>query len=242
MGESIVFTSGKGGVGKTTTIANTSVRLSLFGKKVLMLDNDMGLRNLDVVMGLEDKINYNILDLLDGKCSLRQALIRDRRFPNLYLIPASLYLPEYRQYQEEYYKLLQQLKQQFDYCMIDCPAGIDQGFFFSVSVADRIVLVTTPHISAVKDAQRVIKILPNPNNIPLHLVINQYERSMVRRKQMLSSEDIYELLTIPILGTIPRDASILVSENQGDPVITLKAKISAAYDQLALRLLEENRR
>ena len=143
MGETIVFTSGQGGVGKTTTIANIGAGLSQLDKKVVMLDTDMGLRNLDVVMGLEDQINYNLLDLLENRCRLNQALIRDKRFPNLYLIPASLKSVPLAQYEGTFKMLVHQLKTEFDFCLIDCPAGIDQGFRFAISVADKVRLSPT---------------------------------------------------------------------------------------------------
>ena len=156
MGEAIVFTSGKGGVGKTTTIANIGAGLSRLDKKVIMLDTDMGLRNLDVVMGMEDQIQYNLIDLLENQCRLKQALIRDKRYPNLFMIPAALRCKKIMNYEGKLYTLITQLKQEFDYILIDCPAGIEDGFRFAVSAADRAIVVTTPHISAVRDAGRVI--------------------------------------------------------------------------------------
>lgn len=152
MGEAIVFTSGKGGVGKTTTIANIGAGLSRLDKKVIMLDTDMGLRNLDVVMGMEDQIQYNLIDLLENKCRLKQALIRDKRYPNLFMIPAALRCRKIMDYESKLYTLISHLKQEFDFCLIDCPAGIEDGFHFAVSAADRAVVVTSPHISAVRDA------------------------------------------------------------------------------------------
>ena len=159
MGEAIVFTSGKGGVGKTTTIANIGAGLSRLDKKVVMLDTDMGLRNLDVVMGMEDQIQYNLIDLLDNQCRLKQALIRDKSYPNLFMIPAALRCKKIRDYERKFYTLITQLKQEFDYILIDCPAGIEEGFHFAVSAADRAIVVTTPHISAVRDAGRGIYLL-----------------------------------------------------------------------------------
>ena len=229
MGETIVFTSGKGGVGKTTTIANIGAGLSQLDKKVVMLDTDMGLRNLDVVMGLEDRINYNLLDLLENKCKLQQALIRDKRFSNLYLIPASLRTPSMEQYKIPFQNLIRQLKEQFDYCLIDCPAGIDQGFHFATSVADRAVLLTTPHISAVKDAGRVLRILNGTNISRIELIINDYNDKLVRKHYMLSKDDIEELLEIPILGVIPHDYKVIVSQNNGLPVIAMQSKATKSY-------------
>lgn len=239
MGETIVFTSGKGGVGKTTTIANIGAGLSQLDKKVVMLDTDMGLRNLDVVMGLEDQINYNLLDLLENKCRLNQALIRDKRFPNLYLIPASLKSISLDQYHQAFSILMEHLAAEFDYCLIDCPAGIDQGFRFATSVADRAILLTTPHISAVKDASRVLHLL-NGTRIPrIELVINEYDEKLVRKKYILSKDDIAELFDIPVLGTIPHDTRVIVSQNKGIPVITMRSKATRSFMYLSEQMITE---
>ena len=239
MGETIVFTSGKGGVGKTTTIANIGAGLSQLDKKVVMLDTDMGLRNLDVVMGLEDQINYNLLDLLDNRCRLNQALIRDKRFPNLYLIPASLKNIPLEKYEKAFSILMNHLKSEFDYCLVDCPAGIDQGFRFATSVADRAVLLTTPHISAVKDAGRVLQILTASGIPRIELIINEYDDRLVRKKYMLSKNDMEELFDIPILGTIPHDNKIVISQNNGIPVVAFRSKATKTYLQLAKRMIKE---
>lgn len=237
MGETIVFTSGKGGVGKTTTIANIGAGLSQLDKKVVMLDTDMGLRNLDVVMGLEDQINYNLLDLLDNRCRLNQALIRDKRFPNLYMIPASLKSIPLDQYEKAFAILLHHLKMEFDYCLIDCPAGIDQGFRFATSVADRAILLTTPHISAVKDASRVLHLL-NGTKIPrVELVINEYDEKLVRKKYTLSKTDIAELFDIPVLGTIPHDERVIISQNKGIPVVTMRSKATKSFRHLSEQMI-----
>ena len=239
MSETIVFTSGKGGVGKTTTIANIGAGLSQLDKKVVMLDTDMGLRNLDVVMGLEDQINYNLLDLLENRCRLNQALIRDKRFPNLYMIPASLRSLPLEQYHEAFYVLMEHLKSEFDYCLIDCPAGIDQGFRFATSVADRVILLTTPHISAVKDASRVLHLL-NGTKIPrIELVINEYDEKLVRKKFLLSQKDIAELFEIPVLGTIPHDNHVIVSQNKGIPVVTMRSKATRSFLYLSKQMITE---
>ena len=239
MGETIVFTSGKGGVGKTTTIANIGAGLSQLDKKVVMLDTDMGLRNLDVVMGLEDRINYNLLDLLENRCRLNQALIRDKRFPNLYMIPASLKTLPLEKYEKAFEILIHHLKTEFDYCLIDCPAGIDQGFRFATSVADRAVLLTTPHISAVKDASRVLHLL-NGTRIPrVELIINEYDERLVRKKYMLSKEDISELFDIPILGTIPHDEKVIISQNRGIPVIMMHSKATRQFMCLSEQMITD---
>ena len=239
MGETIVFTSGKGGVGKTTTIANIGAGLSQLDKKVVMLDTDMGLRHLDVVMGLEDRINYNLLDLLENRCRLNQALIRDKRFPNLYMIPASLKTLPLEKYEKAFEILIHHLKLEFDYCLIDCPAGIDQGFRFATSVADRAVLLTTPHISAIKDASRVLHLL-NGTKIPrVELIINEYDEKLVRKKYMLSKEDISDLFDIPILGTIPHDEKVMISQNRGVPVIMMRSKATRQFMYLSEQMTIE---
>ena len=240
MGETIVFTSGKGGVGKTTTIANIGAGLSQLDKKVVMLDTDMGLRNLDVVMGLEDRIHYNLLDLLENKCRLNQALIRDRRFPNLFLIPASLKCVSLDQYKQPFQKLIYHLAKEFDYCLIDCPAGIEQGFHFAVSVADRAILLTTPQISAVKDASRVLTILNASHIQKIELILNDYNEKLAKKHHMLSKKDIAELFDISILGTIPHDNKILISQNKGIPVVAFRSKATKIYLQLAKQMTKEN--
>lgn len=236
MGEAIVFTSGKGGVGKTTTIANIGTGLSQLDKKVVMLDTDMGLRNLDVVMGLEDRINYNLLDLLENRCRLKQALIRDKRFPNLYLIPASLKIKNLSDYEEPFGTLIKNLKKEFDFCLIDCPAGIDTGFHFAISAADRAVLITTPHISAVRDAGRILYQLESNHILKIDLIINDYDEKMVKRHEMLSKDDIEEILGIDSIGVIPRDNKVIISQNQGIPVVSMRCKSSKRFMELSERM------
>ena len=222
MGEAIVFTSGKGGVGKTTTIANIGAGLSQLDKKVIMLDTDMGLRNLDVVMGLEDRITYNLLDLLDNKCRLNQALIRDKRFPNLYMIPASLRCHNIGEYSKQMAALIEVLKTEFDFCLIDCPAGIDEGFEFAVSAADRAIVVTTPHISAIRDAGRVLYLLEAYPFMKKDLIINEVNDKMIRKHEMMSQKDIEAVLGMKSIGTIPVDKKIIISQNMGVPVISMR--------------------
>ena len=216
MGEAIVFTSGKGGVGKTTTIANIGAGLSRLDKKVVMLDTDMGLRNLDVVMGMEDQIQYNLIDLLENKCRLKQALIRDKRYPNLFMIPAALRCRKIMDYESKLYTLISHLKQEFDFCLIDCPAGIEDGFHFAVSAADRAVVVTSPHISAVRLSQ-------------IDLLINAYNARMVRKHDMLSQKDVEDILGLSAIGVIPADERIVVSQNKGIPVLSMHTKATRAF-------------
>ena len=237
MGETIVFTSGKGGVGKTTTIANIGAGLSQLDKKVIMLDTDMGLRNLDVVMGLEDQINYNLLDLLENRCRINQAVIRDKRFTNLYMIPASLKSIPLDKYDKAFSVLLNHLKKEFDYCLIDCPAGIDQGFRFATAVADRAIILTTPHISSIKDANRVLQLLHSAQIPRIELIINEYDDKLVRKKFMLSKEDIAELFDIPILGIIPHDTKVMISQNKGIPVVTMRSKATKQFMYLSEQMM-----
>lgn len=229
MGEAIVFTSGKGGVGKTTTIANIGAGLSRLDKKVIMLDTDMGLRNLDVVMGMEDQIQYNLIDLLENNCRLKQAMIKDRNFPNLFMIPAALRCKKIRDYESKLYTLIGHLKQEFDYCLIDCPAGIDDGFHFAVSAAERAVVVTTPHISAVRDAGRVLYLLDGLKLSQVDLLINSYNPKLVKKHDMLSQEDIEEILGVKSIGLIPVDDKVIVSQNQGVPVLAVRSKAARAF-------------
>ncbi len=236
MGEAIVFTSGKGGVGKTTTIANIGAGLSQLDKKVVMLDTDMGLRNLDVVMGLEDRITYNLMDLLDNQCRLNQALIRDKRFPNLYMIPASLNRYNVADYENAFRLLIETLKEEFDYCLIDCPAGIDDGFYFAISAADRAIVVTTPHISAVRDAGRVIDLLECNQIFQINLLVNEVDDKMIRSHNMLSVSDIEELLELKSIGVIPVDEKIIISQNRGVPVISFRSKAARQFRLIAAEL------
>lgn len=239
MGETIVFTSGKGGVGKTTTIANIGAGLSQLDKKVVMLDADMGLRNLDVVMGLEDQINYNLLDLLENRCRLHQALIKDKRFPNLFMIPASLKNIPLDKYETAFTVLINHLKKEFDYCLIDCPAGIDQGFRFATSVADRAIILTTPNISAIKDASRVLQLLHGARIPRIELIINEYDEKLVRKKYMLSKQDIEDLFDIPVLGIIPHDTKVMISQNKGIPVVTMRSKATKKFICLSEQMITE---
>lgn len=244
MGEAIVFTSGKGGVGKTTVISNIGVGLSRLDKKVIMLDTDMGLRNLDLVMGIEDRVNYNLLDVLDNKCWLKQAVIKNRKYPNLYVIPAALHMDSLRSYESRFKILVEELKHSFDYCLIDGPAGIDSGFWFSIAPADRVIIVTTPHISAIHDAKRCVGILDSMHFTDISVIVNAYDERMVKKHQMLSSGDISEILSTKVIGTIPLDKNVIICQNKGVPICEIRTKsrpvfttisqqISISKDQLA---------
>ena len=237
MGEVIVITSGKGGVGKTTTTANLGSSLALEGKKVALIDTDIGLRNLDVVMGLENRIVYDIVDVVEGKCKLRQALIKDKRFKELYLLPAA----QTRDKSAVNEELTSKLKEEFDYILVDCPAGIEQGFKNAIAGADRAIVVTTAEISSIRDADRIIGLLEAAEIKNPELVINRIRPNMVRRGEMMDVNDIVDLLSIDLIGVVPDDEYIITQTNKGEPVIqNRKAPSGKAYLEIAKRVLGEN--
>ena len=238
--EVIVVTSGKGGVGKTTVISNIGVELSQLDKKVIMLDTDMGLRNLDLVMGIEDKVNYNILDILNRSCRIRQAIIRNKKYPNLYVIPAAPSMDTLCSYEARFKILIEELKASFDYCLIDSPAGIDSGFWFSVSHADRAIVVTTPHVSAIHDARRCISLLDSAHLDDISVIVNAYDKHMVRRHQMISDNDITALLSTRIIGTIPYDKSVIICQNRGIPVREAKSRLSPVFARISGQIIHSS--
>ncbi len=202
MSEVIVITSGKGGVGKTTTTANVGTGLAKEGKKVVLIDTDIGLRNLDVVMGLENRIVYNLVDVIEGNCRINQALIKDKRYPTLYLLPSAQTRDKTAVSPEQMSKLTDQLKDEFDYILLDCPAGIEQGFMNAIAGASRAIVVTTPEVSAVRGADRIIGLL-NANEIKkTELVVNRLRYDMVKRGDMMSSDDVVEILAVDLLGVV----------------------------------------
>lgn len=240
MGEVITFTSGKGGVGKTTTTANVGVGLSLLDKKVVLVDTDIGLRNLDVVMGLENRILYNLVDVLTGRCRLKQALIRDKRYPNLWIIPSSCSNDSKNSLSEKQMKsLLDDLREEFDYVLIDSPAGIDEGFRLATSDADSVIVVTTPQIAAIHDADCVIQLLKRKKAPKISLLINCFRRQMVRDGNMLDIPDICELLEMEPLGVVLEDEEIIVCQNHGEPVIGKHTVSEGCYQNIARRLVGE---
>ena len=216
MGEVIVVTSGKGGVGKTTTTANIGAGLSRLDKKVVIIDTDLGLRNLDVVMGLENLIVYNLVDVIEGKCRMKQALIRDRRYENLYLLPSAQTKDKSAVSPGQIRKLTDELKEEFDYILVDCPAGIEQGFQNAIAGAERAFIVTTPEVSAIRDADRIIGLLEKNGIRKNELIINRIRIDMVKRGDMMSVDDVTEILSIPLLGIIPDDEQVVIGTNQGD--------------------------
>lgn len=238
MGEVITFTSGKGGVGKTTTTANVGVGLSLLDKKVVLVDTDIGLRNLDVVMGLENRILYNLVDVLNGRCRIRQALIRDRRYPNLWIIPSSCTRDLGTAPSDKQMKLLlEDLREEFDYILIDSPAGIDYGFHLATFDADRAVVVTTPQVAAIHDADCVLQLLKRKKIKEINLLINSFRRQMVKNGDMLDIPDICGLLEAPLLGVILEDENIIISQNHGEPVIGSHSVSEECYFDIAKRIM-----
>lgn len=239
MSEVIVVTSGKGGVGKTTTTANIGCGLALMGKRVALVDGDIGLRNLDIVMGLENRIVYDLLDVIDGHCRLKQALIKDKRYEGLFLLPAPQSRDKDSVSPEQMKKLMKSLKDEgFDYILVDCPAGIEGGFKNAVAAADQAIVVTTPEVSALRDADKVIGLLTANGIEHPQLIVNRIRTDMVRRGDMLSLEDVLEILAIDILGIIPDDESVVVSTNKGDPAVTSgSSRAGQAYRNITQRIL-----
>lgn len=217
MSQVIVVTSGKGGVGKTTTTANIGTALNLQGKKVVLLDADIGLRNLDVVMGLENRIVYDLVDVVEGRCRLKQALIKDKRYEGLYLLPAAQTRDKDAVSPEQMKKLCDALKEDFDYVVVDCPAGIEQGFKNAVAGADRALVVTTPEVSAVRDADRIIGLLEANGISNTQLIINRVRMNMVKRGDMMAMDDVVEILAIELIGVVPDDENIVITTNKGEP-------------------------
>ena len=236
MGEVITFTSGKGGVGKTTTTANVGVGLSQLDKKVVLIDTDIGLRNLDVVMGLENRIMYNLVDVLCGRCRIKQALIRDKRFPNLYIIPSACIKEHTRLSKAQMIHLIEELKAEFDYILIDSPAGIDDGFELAIAGADHVVVVTTPQVAAVHDADCVLRILRKNPAIRHSLLINSYQEQMAKEGNMLRIEDVTNLLETELLGVVFEDTEIIISQNHGEPIYDKKSKSKACYTNICNRI------
>jgi len=237
MGEAIVVTSGKGGVGKTTTSANVGTALALLGKKVCMVDTDIGLRNLDVVMGLENRIIYDLVDVIDGRCRLQQALIKDKRFDELYLIPAAQTKDKNAVTPEQVRDVVLELKKEHDYIIIDCPAGIEQGFRNAVAGADRAIVVTTPEKSAVRDADRIIGLLEK-EKIDAKLIINRIRPHMLKNGDMLDIDEVCAVLAIDLLGLVPDDEYVIKAANNGEPtVMNPDSRAAIAYRNIARRIL-----
>jgi septum site-determining protein MinD len=239
-GKVITVTSGKGGVGKTTATANLGAALADFGHKVACVDGDIGLRNLDVVMGLENRIVYDLVDVVEGRCRLRQAMIRDKRLPELYLIPAAQTRDKSAISPSDMVRLCDELRPECDWILIDSPAGIERGFRNAIAPADIVVVITNPEVSAVRDADRIIGLVEAEEKGPARLVINRIKPDMVRRGDMLAVDDILELLAVQLVGMVPDDDNVLTSTNRGTPVVLDgKSKAGLAFRNIARRLKGE---
>ncbi|AIM15758.1 MULTISPECIES: septum site-determining protein MinD [Neobacillus] len=243
MGEAIVITSGKGGVGKTTTSANIGTALALQGKKVCLVDTDIGLRNLDVVMGLENRIIYDLVDVIEKRCKTHQALVKDKRFDGLlYLLPAAQTVDKSAVNAEQMKELIEELKQDYDYVIIDCPAGIEQGYKNAVSGADKAIVVTTPEVSAVRDADRIIGLLEKEKHMePPKLIVNRIRNHMMKSGDMLDLDEITQHLSIELIGIVADDEEVIRASNHGEPIaLNPNSKASIAYRNIARRILGES--
>jgi septum site-determining protein MinD len=236
-GKVITISSGKGGVGKTTATANISAGLVSFGKKVVCIDADIGLRNLDVVLGLENRIVYDLVDVVEGRCRLRQAMIRDKRLDNLFLIPAAQTRDKTAVSPSDMVRICNDLRVEHDFIVIDSPAGIERGFRNAIAPADHVVIITNPEVSAVRDADRIIGLVEAEEKGPASLIINRVNPDMVQRGDMLDADDVIELLAIEMIGIVPEDELVIISTNRGIPVVLNdKSKAGQAFRNIASRL------
>lgn len=237
----LTISSGKGGVGKTTTAANLSTALAMTGRRVVAVDGDIGLRNLDAVMGLESRIIYDLVDVVEGQCQLGQALIKDKRLPELYLLPAAQTRDKNAVSSLQMEQLCHQLRKQFEFVVIDCPAGIEQGFRNAIVGADEVIIVTNPEMSSVRDADRIIGLIEAAGKPEPLLIINRLRPDMIRRGDMMDVADVLEVLNIGLIGLIPEDEAVIVSTNKGEPVVMdPKAQAGQAFTNAARRILGED--
>ena len=238
-GRAIVVTSGKGGVGKTTSTANIGTGLALMGRKVVVVDTDIGLRNLDVIMGLENRIVYDLVQVIEGVCELKQAMIRDRKVEGLFLIPAAQTRDKSAVTGEQMKTLCAQIKEEIapDYIILDSPAGIEQGFRNALAAADEAIVITTPEVSAIQDADRVISLIEANAGMRPRLVINRLRPQMIEKGNMMGIQDILELLAVSLLGIVPEDEEIIISSNQGIPIVHNQEKLAGqAYRNIVARI------
>jgi septum site-determining protein MinD len=236
----ITITSGKGGVGKTTMTANIAAALAADGDRVTCIDADIGLRNLDVVLGLENRIVYDLVDVVEGRCRLRQAMIRDKRLPELFLIPAAQTRDKSAVSPSDMVRLCNELREDSDWILIDSPAGIERGFRNAIAPADIVIVVTNPEVSAVRDADRIIGLIEAEEKGPARLVINRIKPDMVKRGDMLTVDDILELLAVDLIGIIPEDERVILSTNRGMPIsIDGKSQAGQAFRNIAQRIKGE---
>ena len=236
MGEVIVITSGKGGVGKTTLTANLGIALSQMGKSVIAIDTDIGLRNLDVVMGLENQIVYNLVDVLEGNCRLKQAVIKDRRYNNLFLLPSAQSKDKDSVTPEQMIGLTDCLKEEFDYVLIDCPAGIEQGFRNAIAGATKAIVVTTPEVSAIRDADRIIGLLERDGISNIYLLVNKLRPELIKKGDMMSAKDVNEILGIDIIGCVNDDVNIVIATNRGEAIVNTNTQSGRAIKEIAEKL------
>lgn len=237
MARVITITSGKGGVGKTTTTANLGTALAMRGSRVAVIDADIGLRNLDVVMGLENRIVYDLVDVVEGRARLRQALIKDKRLPELCLMPAAQTRDKDAVSPEQMVELTNQLRGEFDFILIDSPAGIEGGFRNAIAGADEVIIVTTPEVSAVRDADRIVGLVEAAEKGPPSLIVNRIKTRLVSRGEMLSVDDVLELLAINLVGIVPDDETIVTSTNRGEAAVYDQASAAGkAFLNIARRL------
>lgn len=240
-GRVVTVTSGKGGVGKTTTTANLGVALARLGKKVVMIDADIGLRNLDIVMGLENRIVYDLVDVIEGRAKVKQAMIKHKQFPDLYLIPAAQTRDKSAVSPADMIQLCNELRKDFDFIVIDSPAGIERGFRNALAPSDDIVIVTNPEVSAVRDADRVIGLIEAENKGPARLILNRVKMDMVRKGEMMSADDVTDILGIKLIGMVPDDEGVVSASNNGSPVaLDDKSRSGQAYRNIARRLTGED--
>ena len=236
----VTVASGKGGVGKTTTTANLAVALAASGQKVVCIDGDIGLRNLDVVLGLENRIVYDLVDVVEGRCRLKQAMIRDKRLPDLYLIPAAQTRDKSAVSPSDMVRLCDDLRIDAEWIIIDSPAGIERGFRNAIAPADIVIVVTNPEVSAVRDADRIIGLIEAEEKGPARLIINRLSTAMVKQGNMMTADDVLELLAIDLIGIIPEDEHVIISTNRGQPIaLDPKSKAGKAFHNIARRLKGE---
>jgi septum site-determining protein MinD len=238
MGAKVVtITSGKGGVGKTTTTANIGVALARMNKRVVVIDADIGLRNLDIVMGLENRIVYDLVDVVEGRCKLRQAMIKHKLFAELYLIPAAQTRDKTAVSPADMIQVADKLRPEVDFILIDSPAGIERGFRNAVAPADEVLIVTNPEVSAVRDADRIIGLIEAAGKGPGKLILNRVKIEMIRKGEMLSADDVTDILAISLIGIVPEDEGVVPSSNSGNPVtLNENSRAGMAFRNIARRL------